>query len=63
MNSTIVESRLYMKTFGKHFEYEIYEDAGHAFMRRGDDPDGSEADRKAHDSSWIRMKQILAQFQ
>jgi carboxymethylenebutenolidase len=63
VNSTIIESRLYMKTYGKHFEYEIYEDAGHAYMRRGDDPDGSEANRKARDSSWIRMTQILAQFQ
>lgn len=62
VNATVGESEVYMKRYGKHFEYEFYEGAGHAFMRHGDDPDGSEANKKARDDAWVRLEQILAQF-
>jgi carboxymethylenebutenolidase len=37
----------------------IYPGAGHGFMRAGEAPDASEANRKAHDSAWERWKALL----
>ena len=44
---------------GKKYDTEIYPGAGHGFMRTGEDPAGSEADRKARDAAWVRLKKIL----
>ena len=37
----------------------IYEGAGHGFMRAGEAPDASEANRKARDEAWTRLKTLL----
>lgn len=52
------ESR--MKAAGKKYEYVIYQGAGHAFMRRGDDPETKDGNRTARDESWKRMLKILS---
>jgi carboxymethylenebutenolidase len=43
----------------KSYTFEIYEGAGHAFMRRGDDPNGTQENIEARNKSWERLKKIL----
>ena len=59
VNSTIEQTEKYMKAANKVFDYEIYEGAGHAFMRSGHQPDGDEANKKAHDAAWKRLLELL----
>lgn len=59
VNSTIEDTKRYMDKEGKSYEYTIYEGAGHAFMRRGAQADGSPENKKAHDEAWIRLLEIL----
>ncbi len=51
-----------MHAAGKVFETETYEGAGHGFMRAGDDPAGTEANKKARDSGFARLKVIMAKL-
>ncbi len=60
INSTISEADNLMRENGNTYNYVIYDGAGHAFMRRGDDPNGSEANKTARDKSWERLKSILS---
>lgn len=48
-----------MKELGKTYEPVTYEGAGHGFMRAGEAPDASEANVKAREESWTRIKEIL----
>ncbi|MGN8226043.1 dienelactone hydrolase family protein [Gracilimonas sp. BCB1] len=61
VNSTIVGSENAMEKFGKTYQYEIYEGAGHAFMRRGDNPDAGSDDPNviARNKSWDRLVTLL----
>lgn len=59
INSGIPAVEELMNRHGKTYEYEIYDGAGHAYMRSGDDPEGTEANKAARDASWERLKQIL----
>lgn len=61
VNSTIAGSEAAMEKFNKTYEYEIYEGAGHAFMRRGDDPNAPQDDPNvmARNKSWGRLVSIL----
>lgn len=61
VNSTISDSETAMEKFNKTYEYEIYEGAGHAFMRRGDDPNAAKEDPNvmARNKSWDRLVSIL----
>lgn len=49
-----------MKAAGKTFEPVTYEGAGHGFMRAGEAPDASEANKKARTEAWERWKKLLA---
>lgn len=60
VNASIPETEKMMEQFDKVYKYEIYPGAGHAFMRNGDDPEGTEANKNARDASWERLKRILA---
>lgn len=60
VNATIPETESLMLEHQKSFLYEIYEGAGHGYMRTGDDPAGSEVNRIARDRSWERINQILS---
>lgn len=51
-----------MKAAGKVFEPVTYEGAGHGFMRAGEDPAGSEANKKARMDAWKRIKEIMAKI-
>ncbi len=59
VNATIPKSTELMKAAGKTYEPVTYEGAGHGFMRAGEDPSGSAANKKARDEAWIRLKSIL----
>jgi carboxymethylenebutenolidase len=48
-----------MSQYNKTYKYEIYEGAGHAFMRAGDDPEASEELKAAHTAAWERLTGLL----
>jgi carboxymethylenebutenolidase len=48
-----------MKAAGKTYETAIYEGAGHGFMRSGEQPNASDANKKAHDEAWAKIKEVL----
>jgi carboxymethylenebutenolidase len=60
VNATIPQSEELMSKEGKTYEYEIYEGAGHAFMRLGEDTNGEPANITARNAAWERMKKILS---
>lgn len=60
VNATLPETRRLMEAAGKTYEVEIYAGAGHAFMRQGDDPEGSPEAKKARDDAWVRIERILS---
>jgi carboxymethylenebutenolidase len=62
INATIPQTEEWMKKHDKTYDYEIYKGAGHAYMRRGDDPEGSAENKKARDDSWKRIKKLLQGF-
>lgn len=62
INATIPGTEKMMKTHNKTYQYEIYEGAGHAFMRSGDDPEGSPENKAARNKSWERIKLILSEL-
>jgi carboxymethylenebutenolidase len=59
VNATIETSKALVEKQGKTFEPVIYPGAGHAFMRLGEMPDATEANRKAHDEAWTRWLALL----
>ncbi|MDZ7718753.1 MAG: dienelactone hydrolase family protein [Balneolaceae bacterium] len=62
INSGIPAIEKMMNEYGKTYEYEIYEGAGHAFMRAGDDPNADEASKAARDAAWKRLKGLLSEI-
>jgi len=60
INAMIPAASEAMKAAGKVYEPVIYEGAGHGFMRAGEDPaDANQANKKARDQAWVRVKEIL----
>lgn len=59
IDSTIPQTKDEMKELGKTYDPVVYEGAGHGFMRAGEAPDASEANKKARDESWERIKKLL----
>lgn len=59
VDATIPKTEEVMKTARKTYEPVTYEGAGHGFMRAGEDPAGSEANKKARDEAWTRVRAIL----
>jgi len=49
-----------MKSAGKTFEPVIYAGAGHGFFRAGESAEPGDANRKARDEAWTRVKAILS---
>ncbi len=62
VNATIEGSDAYMSAAGKTYEYEIYDGAGHAFMRTGEDIAGDPANSAARNAAFERMKTILSEL-
>ena len=59
INATIAPTAALMRELGKKYEPVTYEGAGHGFMRGGEDPQGSEADKQARTEAWERWKKLL----
>ena len=59
IGATIPATTKLMQELGKKYEPVTYEGAAHAFMRGGEDPQGTVADRKAREQSWERWKKLL----
>lgn len=59
VNSTISRTENMMQEAGNIYKYEIYDGAGHAFMRSGDDPNGEKANVQARNQSWERLVKLL----
>lgn len=51
-----------MKAAGKPYEPIVYEGAGHGYMRSGQQPEATPANKKARDDSWKRIKEIMAKI-
>jgi carboxymethylenebutenolidase len=60
IDATLPDTVQNMTVAGKHFAPVTYEGASHGFMRAGEAPDASEANRKAREESWKRWKELLA---
>jgi carboxymethylenebutenolidase len=62
ISSTVPDTQAKMKAAGKTYDPVIYEGAGHGFMRAGEpamQPPPSEANRKARDEAWAKLKQLI----
>lgn len=59
IDATIPAAQDAMKKAGKKYDPVTYDGAGHGFMRAGQDPQGKEADKKAHDDAWKRWLELL----
>ncbi len=60
VNATIPAAEERMREEGNPFDYVIYDGAGHAFMRSGEDPNGDPANVAARNAAFERMKEILS---
>lgn len=60
VNATIPQSKAAMTAASRTYDTVIYDGAGHAFMRSGEDPSGDPANVQARSAAWERMKQILS---
>ena len=63
IGATIPDTIANMKAVGKTYEPVTYEGAGHGFMRAGEAPDASDANRKARADAWARWKSLLTRGQ
>ena len=59
VNATIDPSKALMDKHGKTFEPVIYPGAGHAFMRLGEEANGTEANKTARTEAWKRLLTLL----
>lgn len=59
VNETIPKSAEMMKAANKKYEPVTYEAAGHGFMRAGEEPNATEANKKARDEAWVRVNALL----
>jgi carboxymethylenebutenolidase len=61
IGATLPNTEGQMKAAGKTFEPVVYAGAGHGFMRAGEAPDASDANRRARDEAWVRWKKLLTE--
>ena len=59
IGATLPATEALMKAAGKVFQPVTYEGAGHGFMRSGEDPQGTESNRKARAAAWERWENLL----
>ena len=59
VDATIPDAVAQMKAAGRKYDPVTYEGAGHGFMRAGEAPDASEANKKARADAWVRWKELL----
>jgi carboxymethylenebutenolidase len=59
---TVPETEKLMRQAKKRYDVVIYSGAGHGFMRAGEDPKATAANRDAREGAWKRLKEILAKL-
>lgn len=59
IGATVPPTGEIMRSLGKTYEPVTYAGAGHGFMRAGEAPDASAANRQARDDAWKRWKSFL----
>ncbi len=59
VNATIPKAEELMKAAGKKYEPEIYQGAGHGFMRAGEAADANAENRAAREKAWERWRALL----
>ena len=62
INASLPQTQEQMKAAGKFYEIVTYEGAAHGFMRSGDQPTPPEADKKARDAAWVKLKSLTAKY-
>ena len=62
VTATVAPTAGLMKAAQKIYEPVTYDGAGHGFMRAGEAPDASAANKKAYDDAWKRLKESLAKI-
>ena len=62
IGATLPKTEEMMKAARKTFEPVTYEGAGHGFMRAGEAPDATPANKKARDDAWARWKGLLGKL-
>lgn len=60
IDATIPKAKEDMKAAGKTYDPKVYEGAGHGFMRAGEAPDANDANKKAREEAWVRLKDLLS---
>jgi carboxymethylenebutenolidase len=60
INAALPGVQKLMKKAGKSFEPVTYANAGHGFMRHGEDPAGTEGNKKARAEAWERWTKLLS---
>jgi carboxymethylenebutenolidase len=60
INASLPATEALMKELGKTYAPVVYQGAGHGFMRLGEEPGASEANRQARAAAWERWKKLLA---
>ncbi len=61
IDATIPDTIAAMKAAGKTYDPVTYDGAGHGFMRAGETPDATDANKKAREDAWKRWRGLLAQ--
>jgi carboxymethylenebutenolidase len=62
INGSLPQTQEQMKAAGKFFEMATYEGAAHGFMRSGEQPGATEADKKAREAAWTKLKSLTPKF-
>ena len=62
INAALPQTQEQMKAAGKFYEIVTYDGAAHGFMRSGEQPNAPEADKKARDAAWIKLKSLTAKY-
>ena len=62
IDATIPDTTTQMKAAGKTYEPVTYDGAGHGFIRAGEAPEGSDANKKARVDAWVRWKELLGRL-
>ncbi len=62
IGATIPDTEQQMKALGKTYEPVTYAGAGHGFMRAGEQPDAQEANKKAREEAWTRLKTLMKKY-
>jgi carboxymethylenebutenolidase len=59
ITATVPDTENEMKQASKEYKVAIYPDAGHGFMRLGEDPKASAGNAKAREEAWKVVKDVL----